>query len=214
MAGGALEILHKTGIRQVEPAEFLQEAFEEAVFTRLDPWHYTCRKDGSAFEFTHFIKHPELYENCIQPYAARTDLFIACHFWDPKSPVMITREALVSGELPISLVADISCDIKGPIASTIRASTIASPFYGYDPVSEKERPPFEKGSLTVMAVDNLPGELPRDASADFGTALMEHVIPELLGIRDSGMIGRASIAAAGALTPGYDYLKDYLAGRE
>ncbi len=214
VAGGALEILHKTGIRQVEPAEFLQEAFEEAVFTRLDPWHYTCRKDGSAFEFTHFIKHPELYENCIQPYAARTDLFIACHFWDPKSPVMITREALVSGELPISLVADISCDIKGPIASTIRASTIASPFYGYDPVSEKERPPFEKGSLTVMAVDNLPGELPRDASADFGTALMEHVIPELLGIRDSGMIGRASIAAAGALTPGYDYLKDYLAGRE
>jgi alanine dehydrogenase len=127
---------------------------------------------------------------------------------------MITREALTSGELPIRHIADISCDIKGPIASTIRASTIADPFYGYDPASDGEREPFEKGVITVMAVDNLPGELPRDASADFGSALMEHVIPELLGVRDSGMVERASIAAAGGLTQGYAYLEDYLAGRE
>lgn len=155
-----------------------------------------------------------MYENSILPYAARTDLFIACHFWDPKSPVMITGEALASGELPLSLVADISCDIKEPIASTIRASTIASPFYGYDPLSNDEKPPFEKGTITVMAVDNLPGELPRDASADFGAALMENVLPELLGVRDSGMVERASITAAGSLTAGYNYLEDYLAGKE
>ncbi len=214
VAGGALEILDKAGIRQVEPEAFLNEQFEHAVYTRLDPWQYTRRKDGTAFDFTHFMKHPEMYENSILPYAARTDLFIACHFWDPKSPVMITREALASGELPISVVADISCDIKEPIASTIRASTIASPFYGYDPQSGSETDPFMKGMITVMAVDNLPGELPRDASADFGEALMEHVLPELLGVRDSGMVERASIAAAGGLTPGYDYLEDYLAGRE
>ncbi len=214
VAGGALEILDKTGISQVEPEVFLNEEFEDAVYTRLDPWHYARRKDGTAFDFEHFMKHPEIYENSILPYAARTDLFIACHFWDPKSPVMISSEAFASGELPISLVADISCDIKEPIASTIRASTIASPFYGYDPISGRETEPFKKGIITVMAVDNLPGELPRDASADFGTALMENVIPELLGVRDSGMVERASIAAAGGLTPGYNYLEDYLAGRE
>ena len=155
-----------------------------------------------------------MYENNILPYAVRTDMFVACHFWDPKSPVMISPEILASGELSISLVADISCDIKAPIASTIRASTIASPFYGYDPSTGEETDPFEEGVITVMAVDNLPGELPRDASADFGSALMENVIPELLGVRDSGMVERASITAAGRLTPGYSYLEDYLAGRE
>jgi len=214
VAGGALEILDKAGISQVEPEIYLNEEFEHAVYTRLDPWHYTRRKDGTAFDFAHFIKHPEMYENRILPYAARTDLFIACHFWDPKSPSMITPEVLASGELPISLVADISCDIKEPIASTIRASTIASPYYGYDPISGEETVPFKKGVVTVMAVDNLPGELPRDASADFGSTLMEHVIPELLGVRDTGMVERASIAAAGKLTSGYEYLEAYLAGRE
>jgi len=214
VAGGALEILEKAGVRKVEPEVFLKEEFEEAVYTRLDPWHYTRRLDGSSFNFAHFMEHPEKYENSILPFAKRTNLFMACHFWDPKSPLMLTRDVLARGELPISLVADISCDIDGPIASTIRASTIAKPFYGYDPVSGKEKDPFEKGSITVMAVDNLPGELPRDASADFGSALMEHVIPELLEIKDTGMVERASIAANGSLTTTYDYLKDYLEGRE
>jgi len=214
VAGGALEILEGAGILQVEPEEFLSKDFKRAIFARLDPWHYTRRKDGRDFDFEHFMKHPELYENSFLPYAARCDTFIASHFWDPASPLMLSGDALAGGELPLSLVADISCDIDGPIASTIRASTIASPFYGYDPATGKETAPFDNGVITVMAVDNLPGELPRDASADFGSALMEQVIPELLGVRDSGMVGRASIAAAGKLTSRYKYLADYLAGRE
>ncbi len=214
VASGALEILEETGIRQVEPEAFLNEEFEEAVYCRLDPWHYTRRTDGTAFDFAHFMKHPEMYENSFMPYAARCDIFVACHFWDPKSPLMLSRDVLASEELPISHIADISCDIDGPIASTIRASTIASPFYGYNPVTGLETEAFEKGSITVMAVDNLPGELPRDASADFGTALMEYVIPELLGERDTGMLDRGSITQNGRLTPPYEYLADYLAGRD
>jgi saccharopine dehydrogenase (NAD+, L-lysine forming) len=214
VAGGAMEILEKAGIRQVPPELFLKEDFGEAVFTRLDPWHYTRRMDGTPFDFHHFIRHPGMYENHLMPYARRADMLVTCHFWDPGSPVMLTREALAGGEVPISVIADISCDIDGPIASTIRASTIAAPFYGYDPVSGKETAPFGKGVITVMAVDNLPGELPRDASADFGEALMEHVIPELLGNRDTGMLERASITRNGMLTPSYAYLQDYLAGKE
>jgi saccharopine dehydrogenase (NAD+, L-lysine-forming) len=214
VANGALEILDSAGIRQVEPEQYLSENFDHASYTRLDPWHYTRRRDGTPFEFTHFIKHPGMYENNLVPYGTRTDIFMACHFWDPKSPEMLTRETLASGEIPIALIADISCDIKGPIASTIRASTIASPYYGYDPVSGKETAPFDKGVITVMAVDNLPGELPRDASADFGAALMEQVIPELLGTRDTGMLDRASITASGALTQPYSNLQDFLEGRE
>jgi alanine dehydrogenase len=214
VAGGALEILDRAGVRRVDPDIYLSEDFEEAVYTRLDPWHYTQRRDGQAFDFGHFMERPDLYENSILSYAERTNLFMACHFWDPESPEMLNSKVLASGKLPISMVADISCDIDGPIASTVRASTIASPFYGYDPASGKETPPFEDGVITVMAVDNLPGELPRDASADFGLALMEHVIPELLGDGNSGMLRRASIASNGALTPGYSYLEGYLAGKE
>jgi saccharopine dehydrogenase (NAD+, L-lysine-forming) len=214
VAGGATEILRSAGIRQVAPEAYLAGSFEGAVFTRLDPWHYTRRKDGSAFDFDHFVVHPDLYENSFTPYASRTNLFIACHFWDPRSPVLITREELAGGGLPISVIADISCDIGGPIASTIRASTIEEPYYGYDPLTGKETSPFREGAITVMAVDNLPGELPREASSDFGAALVEHVIPELLGLRDTGMLERACIAANGELTGRFACLQGYLEGRE
>jgi hypothetical protein len=214
VAGGAVEILESAGVTPVSPGEFLENTYEVPIYTRLDPWHYARRKDGAAFDFQYFVEHPAEYENQFLPYAGRTDLLIACHFWDPAAPVMLSRGHLEGGKLPISLVADISCDIDGPIASTLRASTIADPFYGYDPVTGTETGPFDPGAITVMAVDNLPGELPRDASVDFGSALMAHVMPELLGERDTGMIQRASITKDASLTPYFAYLEDYLAGRE
>lgn len=214
VAGGAVEILEAAGIDQVTPEEYLERGFDHAVFTRLDPWHYTRRSDGSAWDFDHFIAHPDQYKNSFRPYAARTHIFIPCHFWDPASPVLLTSDDLKAGNTPITIIADISCDINGPIPSTIRASTIAEPFYGYDPVSGKETEPFREGTITVMAVDNLPGELPRDASADFGAALTEHVIPELLGQKDTGMLHRATVADGGVLTAPFSYLQDYLEGKE
>ncbi|MEN8201074.1 MAG: NAD(P)-dependent oxidoreductase [Bacteroidota bacterium] len=214
VAGGAVEILESAGISFKTPEEYLASDFEHAVYTRLDPWHYAKREDSSGFDFPHFMAHPDLYESSFLPFAKRTDLFIACHFWDPRSPLMLTRKDLLRSDVTISLIADISCDIDGPIASTIRASTIADPFYGYDPLTGKETEPFTGQGITVMAVDNLPGELPRDASADFGNALMEHVIPELLGLKNTGMLDRASITSGRALTEPYRYLQDYLDGKE
>lgn len=213
VALGALEILDAAGIAAVSPETFLQGSNQGPVYTRLDPWHYTRRSDGEAFDFAHFVAHPGQYENALPPYLQQTDVFIACHFWDPRSPQMVTREALSSGQLPLQLVADISCDIGEPIASTIRPSTIAEPFYGYDTATGTETEPFADQAVTVMAVDNLPGELPRDAATDFGNALVEHVVPELLGARDSGMLPRATIAADGGLTEPYAYLQAYLKGR-
>ena len=213
VAGGALEILEAASIHRVEPEDFLRGDMGAAVFTRIDPWHYTRRKDGLEFDFGHFVQHPGEYESAFDAFGERTDLFIPCHFWDPDSPLMVTREHLASGQFPIRMVADISCDIGEPVASTIRASTIADPFYGYDPATGEETGPFDPGAITVMAVDNLPGELPRDAATDFGEALVRSVIPEILGQQDSGMLARASITEGGALTPPYAYLKNYLEGR-
>lgn len=214
VAGGAREILNAAGIIEVTPGEYLGREFDRPVYTRLDPWHYTRRSDGSTFDFGHFMAHPGLYENAFTPYAEKTHIYYACHFWDPLSPVFFTREELANGNIPISVVADISCDINGPIPSTIRASTIAEPFYGYDPGTGNEGDSFAENCITVMAVDNLPGELPRDASSDFGAALKEHVIPELLDIKETGMLGRATIAEGGSLSARYSYLEDYLEGRE
>jgi len=214
VAGGAMEVLHAAGVEEVSPEQYLNGEFQGAVFTRLDPWHYTKRKGGLDFNFEHFVTHPEVYENNMHPYALKTDMLVTCHFWDPRAPVMLTREELMDESMHVRIIADISCDINGPIASTIRASTIAEPFYGYDPVSGAESDPFASGSITVMAVDNLPGELPRDASADFGNALIRHVIPELTGEQHTGMMQRATIAAEGALTQEFSYLKNYLEGKE
>lgn len=210
VAQGAVEILEAAGIKQVEPGAYLARSFDEAVFTRLDPWHYTKNRFGELFDFKHFMENPHLYENSFFPYARRTDMYIACHFWHPRSPLILNRKELKGGKIPIRIIADISCDINGPIASTIRASTIADPFYGYDPVSGEESSPYDQNSITVMAVDNLPGELPRDASSSFGEALSEFVIPELLHAEDSEMLEQASITKNGQLGRDYKYLQDFL----
>jgi alanine dehydrogenase len=212
VAGGAVEILKAAGIRQVEPEAYLARSFEEAVFTRLDPWHYTINRFGEQFDFGHFTTNPHLYENCFFPYARRSDMYFACHFWDPRSPMLLTRKELMGGKIPIRIIADISCDIGGPIASTIRTSTIADPFYGFDPIMDKESEPFLNNSITVMAVDNLPAELPREASDSFGDALSEFVIPEILKPGGSGMLQKATITEGGRLGKEFLYLKDFLEG--
>ncbi|MFZ5941219.1 MAG: NAD(P)-dependent oxidoreductase [Bacteroidota bacterium] len=212
VAGGALEVLRKAGFREVDHEGYLNNTYNEPVFTRLDPWNYTRRSDGRLFNFNHFVRCPGEYDNAFGPFAMATDIYMACHFWDPAAPPILTREMLLDRNCPVKVVADISCDLDGPVASTLRASTIAEPFYGYDPQSDSEAPePFARGIVTVMAVDNLPGELPRDASAAFGTALTEHVIPAL---SDPGneMIVRATITANGALAERYAYLEDFLKG--
>ncbi len=211
VAHGSVEILQAAGVREVSPIEFLAGKFEEAVFCRLDPWHYTRHIYELDFKFDHFVDHPEEYENTFHPYAQSTDLYIACHFWDPNSPVLISQEDLQHPEHPIKVIADISCDINGPIASTIRASSIAEPIYGYDPSTGKEvKNPYAEDCITVMAVDNLPGELPRDASEDFGKALMKNVLPSLIGSDDEGIVKRAMILEGGELTELYMYLNEYL----
>ena len=136
---------------------------------------------------------------------------ITGHYWDPRSPVFFTKENIKKPDFRISVIADISCDMNGPIPSTIRASTIADPFYGYNPYLEIEEPAFTSlKNITTMSIDNLPGELPRDASYDFGIQLMENVLHDLFTGSESRMINRATILNGGKLTKDFEYLTDYL----
>ncbi|MGC9344648.1 MAG: hypothetical protein ACP5E3_18220, partial [Bacteroidales bacterium] len=214
VAHGAMETLVAAGIKKVNPEEFLKKEYSEAVFTQLDPWHYVKRIDEQEFELMHFFNFPEEYQTTFPPYTKAADMFIACHFWDPRSPVFMTKEDMKSEEFRIKIIADVSCDIEGPIPSTLRASSISEPFYGYDPINENESDPWLSKNITVMAVDNLPGELPRDASKDFGQKLLTEVIPYLLGAKKGQIIERATIAEEGKLTYKFNYLEDFIQGLE
>jgi saccharopine dehydrogenase (NAD+, L-lysine-forming) len=208
---GAMETLSICNIVQVSHEDFLTKEFDVPVVCQIGPDKYTRHKKGMPYSFGNFTKHPEDYESAFLPYTQVTDIFIACHFWDPHSPKFFTKDDMIKPGFRISVIADISCDINGPIPSTLRATTIADPFYAYNPHLETEEKAFSRPTnITVMAIDNLPGELPRDASLDFGKMLMNSVLHDIITQTDSPMVQRATIIKNGMLMPKYSYLKDYL----
>lgn len=175
---------------------------------------YNKRTDGKAGDKYEFYKDPSGYESNFMPYAKVTDFFIAGHFYGDGAPYLFTREDAKHPDFKINLVADVSCDIDGPVASTIKPSTIADPFYGYNPQTEEEVAYDAEGAITVMAVDNLPCELPKDASEGFGDAFLEYVIPAFYNGDKDGILERAKMTENGKLTPRYAYLQDYVDGKE
>jgi alanine dehydrogenase len=212
---GAREIIDILPIKEVTPDEFMKNKFNEPVFTHLEVEDYYGRKDGKPFDKSEFYSNPELYKSTFTRFLPEMDMYIPCHFWSNRSPFIITREDLKNENVRLSVVADISCDIDGPVACTIRPSKIADPIYGYDPISETEVDFTANGAIAVMAVDNLPCELPLDASEDFGNELMRHVLPALLKEDPDNMIARASETTTdGQLTEYYSYLQDYVDGKE
>ena len=214
VAYGAKEILDHLGIKEVTDTVYLTSDFTEPVYCLIDVMEYNKRIDGKAGDKYEFYKDPSGYESNFMPYAKTTDFFIAGHFYGDGAPYLFTREDAKHPEFKINLVADISCDIDGPVASTIRSSTIADPFYGYDAKTEKEVAFNAKGAITVMAVDNLPCELPKDASEGFGEMFLQHVIPAFFNGDKDGVLARARMTTSdGKLTERYAYLADYVAGK-
>jgi len=209
---GVMEMLDEINIRKVSIGEYLAtEHFDEPVYVQLEPDAYNKRKDGSAFDFGHFVKNPQEYEGNFLRFARTTDLLISAAYWDPNAPVLFTPEDMRSPDFRIKVISDITCDIKGSIPSTLRATTIDEPFYGYNPVTEQEEVAFTSPkNITVMSVDNLPTELPRDASVDFGENLINRVLPSLLEDDSEGIVQRATITENGKLTERYKYLEDWV----
>jgi alanine dehydrogenase len=214
VAHGAMEILDFLGIRKVTAQQLVQKQFDEPVYSQIDPWHYTRRRNGDHFDLQDFFKHPHVYDSAFEPYAEVADLYITAHFWTKGSPNFITPKVLANPKFRIGTIADISCDLNGPMTTTLRASTIDKPFYGYHRASGTEGMPFDPNCITVMAVDNLPGEAPRATSVDFGLDLLERVFPSLFGTDPQSIIARATICRNGALTPAFAYLQNWLDGTE
>lgn len=209
VANGAIELLGLLHIRRITPFEFANYTFREPTYTQLHSYDYNEALDGSGFNRDKFYANPEKYRSTFLKYTKACDLLIHCAFWDPRAPKLFTKEEMRSPEFGISVIADVTCDINGSIPSTTRPSSIEEPFYGYDVKAEKIVEPFAKDAVTVMAVDNLPCELPRDASADFGKELIDKVLPSLLVKDENNLIERATIVKDGKLMKRFKYLKNY-----
>lgn len=214
VAKGSMEVLNGMGIRRVSPAEFVKEYFEKPVYTQLNTRDYNQRTDGEEFDRDNFYADPEGYESAFHPYAAKADLLIAGAFWDPRAPVLFTRKETVQTDFKIRVIADITCDIEGSIPSTKQPSTIDDPVYDYNPSNDKVEEAFtDEGNITVMAVDNLPCELPRNASEDFGKEFVKNILPNLVGADTDRIIERATITSnEGRLMPDFQYLQDFADG--
>ena len=214
VASGAAMVLQDMGITKVAPNDFLQNSFDKAVFTQLDCVDYASRKDGSPFELTDFFENPHLFKSIFSPYTKVADIVVNGIYWDNQAPAFFTKEEMALDEFNIKTIADVTCDIApvSSIPSTLKATTIADPVFGYDPQTCEETAPFSPNVIDMMTIDNLPNELPRDASAAFGNQFIEHILPELLKGK-SEVIERATITEGGILGKYFQYLADY-AGRE
>lgn len=213
---GAREIMNLLPIKEVTPKDYLNNTYDESVFTHLEVENYFDKADGGEFIRKEFYTKPELFKQGFQKYVPLTDMYVPCHYWNSNSPKILTKADLSSESNRISVIADISCDIADPIASTLRPSKVATPIYGYDPETGNEESNYKKdGIIAVMAVDNLPCELPKDASEDFGNELIKHVLPAMIGDDTDRIIERASQTnLEGSLMPDFEYLLDYVAGKE
>ena len=210
VGSGAKEILDFLQIKEVSISDYLNKSFEEAVYIQIDVLNYNNRIDNQTLDRFDFYKNPSEYKSTFNKFSSTSDMFIAGHYYDKNAPNLITLEDVNLDDFKIKLIADISCDINGPIVCTIRSSTIKDPIYGYDPISNKEVDYNQAGAITVMAVDNLPCELPRDASESFGEMFITDVLPSFFNDDKDGVLQRSKMTSKGELTDKFSYLSDFI----
>lgn len=213
---GAQHVLEKIGAKCVDKEAYLREDDLQALtYCVADADLLVTRADGGSFSWKNFTEHPDAYVSDFMRWARHTDILLCGHFWASNAPVYLTGKDLRSPSNRICFIGDVTCDIMGSIKSTVRSSTHAEPYYDYNPITEKEEPPFSgNGNITVEAVDTCPNALPRDASQYFGETLMSHVFEPILNGQgnQSRVIADATIVKKGRLTSKFSYLSDFANG--
>lgn len=213
VSDGAAFLLNLVGIKKVSPYNFCYNEFKEIVYTQLTSGDMYHREGHEKFDHTDYRKNPELYRSNFYPFTKSSDVMINGIYWDKRIPVFFTKEQMKEKDFRIRIISDITCDIapESSVPSTIKPSTILQPYYGYNQNSGEITEPFSGHSIDIMAIDNLPNELPRDASEDFGNMLISRIIPELKK-ESSNILDKATIALEGRLNAPYQYLADYANG--
>jgi len=212
VAHGILEIMNLMGIHEVEPDDYLVRRFAYPVYTQLKGADLYTRKDDGKYKRLEFHEHPELYRCNFLPYAEQTDILLNGVYWDKNVPKLFEKENILADTFIIRTIADITDDREGSVPINLGDQTIENPVYGVDRTTLQKTEPYLPNSIDIMAVGNLPNELPRDASRYFGEQLIKHVLENLVG-EGSPIIERATMVKDGKLTSHYEYLKEYASGK-
>jgi alanine dehydrogenase len=206
-ANGAIEILKYANIKQVSLNNYLKKKYNEAIYCNISPHKHIERKDGKVSSYQDFILNPNEYNFKVKNYLYDTDMFIACHYWDPKFPKLFSPKEINEFK-NLKIIGDVTCDINGSVPTTIRSTSIEKPYYAINTDTMNEIDLGNKG-IAVMAVDNLPSELPRDASEEFGESIISEILPYLIN-EDDGRINRATTASNSKFSLNFAYLNDFI----
>ena len=207
VAKGVLEVLNKTNIKKISKSEFLKKSFNEPVYANLETKDYVSHPNKAVFELEHFIQFPQEYHSNAVKYLKESNIYISAHYWDPASPKIFNKNELKNLN-NLQVIGDITCDVDGSVPSTIKSTTIENPNFYLDKINFQESK-FENSSLGIMAVDNLPSELPRNSSTEFGDGVVNEILPYIFA-KDDGRILNATIAENGHFLKKYNYLENYI----
>lgn len=210
VAAGIIDVMTRLDIEPVEPADFLTHQYQYPVYTHLKGSALYTRKDNGLFHRDDFHANPGAYKCLFTNFVNQTDILMNGIYWEEDIARLFDAKDIQRNDWRISVIADITCDINGSVPINVGASEIEDPVYGiHRRTLEKTEPylPLQE-SIDMMAVDNLPNELPRDASEYFGLHFEKYIIEELLK-QESDILERATICRDGKLTPQYAYMADY-----
>jgi alanine dehydrogenase len=209
VGSGTKEVLDFLKIKEVSAQDFINETYNESVYVNIDVLDYNY-SDSIENTVSNFYNYPEKFRSTFSKFLSVSDIYFAGHYHNPKAPKLITLDDIKNPDFNVQVIADISCDIDGPIASTIRPSTIENPTYGFHKEKLVECDFLDENALAVMAVDNLPCELPRDSSEMFGEMFLKYVIPSFFNNDQDNILKNSKITSKGSLADRFSYLSDYI----
>jgi alanine dehydrogenase len=208
VAHGILEVMNLLGIHEAEPDDYLKRRFAYPVYTQLKGADLYANKTNGSYSREEFHHHPEKFTCRFLPYAGQTDILLNGVYWDKNVPRLFEKEDILRDTFIIRTIADITDDANGSVPINLGDQSIDDPVYGVDRNTWQKTAPYLQNSIDVLAVGNLPNELPRDASRYFGEQLIKYVLEDLLK-NGSPVIERATMVKEGKLTSQYEYLSDY-----
>jgi saccharopine dehydrogenase (NAD+, L-lysine forming) len=211
VAHGVLEVMNLLEVVEVEPEEFLERNFAYPVFTQLKGSYLYEHAHGNTYHRDDFHQRPQDYRCKFLPFTRTADILMNGIYWDRNMPRLFEWPDLANADFRIQTIADITDDREGSVPCNLGDSSMEDPVYGVDKKSRDRTAPYLPGSVDIMAVGNLPNELPRDASRYFGQQLIKYVLDDLLR-GGSAIIDRATMVREGRLTAPYQYLAGYAAG--
>ena len=223
---GAQEILDSLPVKELEPADLLKKAntlssnyIYKVVFKEehmVEPNQATA-----SFDLQDYYQHPEKYHSVFDRYLPHLTILMNCIYWNRQYPRLVTKDYVKSMQLDdmrLQVIGDISIDLNGAVEFTEKATTPDAPTFVYDPQSDSITDGIAGKGIAVMAVDNLPCELPKESSKKFSKALYDFV--PAIAKADYRVpfnvcqlppeVKKAVILYHGKLTEKYTYLEQYL----